>query len=208
VPFVDVATLTQAQANANGIISTALANTQVFFDEIPAPMVYVYTGQVSAIVPYGMFGRASANVVVEYKGVRSTAFPVRISDTAPGIFTLNTSGQGAIVNQDNSINGPSNGAEPGSFISIYATGEGQTNPPGQDGKVTGSALSVPRAPVVVRIAGIEADVLYAGSAPGSPAGVLQVNARIPQGVPRNTSVPIVLTIGGVDSQSNVTVAVR
>ena len=44
-------------------------------------------------------------------------------------------GQGAIINQDSSPNSIHNGALPGSVVSIYATGEGQTNPSGVDARL-------------------------------------------------------------------------
>jgi len=60
----------------------------------------------------------------------------------------------------------------------------------------------------VRISGIAAEALYAGGAPGLVAGVLQVNAKVPSGVPSGEAIPVVLTIGGVNSRPGVTLAVR
>jgi uncharacterized protein (TIGR03437 family) len=90
---------------------------------------------------------------------------------------------------------------------IYATGEGQTTPAGVDGAVTGATLQRPVLPVRVTIGGQEAEVLYAGSAPGLVAGVLQVNARVPA-LARRGSVPVVITVGAAASQGGVTLAVR
>jgi uncharacterized protein (TIGR03437 family) len=44
--------------------------------------------------------------------------------TAPGLFTQNASGSGpgAILNQDNSLNGPGNRAAKGSIVQVYLTG--------------------------------------------------------------------------------------
>ena len=67
---------------------------------------------------------------------------------------------------------------------------------------------MPPLPVTVQIAGQNAPVSYAGAAPGEPSGVLQVNAMIPAGVPRGTSVPVVITVGTASSQSGVTVAIQ
>ena len=58
-----------------------------------------------------------------------------------------------------------------------------TNPSGVDGQVTSSVFPKPVLPVTVKINGINAEVLYAGAAPTLVAGVLQVNVRIPAGVP-------------------------
>ena len=60
-----------------------------------------------------------------------------VTDTAPGIFTLTASGrgQGAILNQDYSVNSAGNRAPKGSVVMIFGTGEGQTNPAGVDGLI-------------------------------------------------------------------------
>ncbi|MBZ5601155.1 MAG: hypothetical protein LAO79_02500 [Acidobacteriia bacterium] len=49
---------------------------------------------------------------------------------------------------------------------------------------------------------------YAGSAGGSIAGLLQINAVVPASVTPGAAVPILVTIGGVPSQSGVTMAVQ
>src|SRR5579862_9118984 len=70
----------------------------------------------------------------------------------------------------------------GSFISLYATGEGQTSPQGIHRQIGGATSTLPTLPVFVTIGGIPATVQYAGGAPGEVAGVMQVNAQIPPGV--------------------------
>jgi len=170
--------------------------------------VYTSAGQVSVVVPYEVAGNASTNVQLQYLGTRSNVLSFLVTDSAPGIFTLDMSGQGAILNQDFSINSAQNGAVPGSIVSIYATGEGQTDPGGLDGIITGSLLRKPRLNVSVQIGGQDADVLYAGAAPGQLAGLLQVNARVPLGVARGVAVPVSIAIGSASSQAGVTVAIK
>jgi trimeric autotransporter adhesin len=59
----------------------------------------------------------------------------------------------------------------------------------------------------VSIGGQPAEVRYAGSAPGLVAGVLQVNARIPDGV-RSGAASVVLTVDRVQSRPGVTLAIQ
>ena len=100
----------------------------------------------------------------------------------------------------------------GNIIQIFGTGEGTTTPAGVDGTVLPNRLPLPRPnlPVTVTIGGKDvpaADITYAGEAPGAISGVLQVNARIPLGLGTGP-VSVVIKVGGVPSQNNVTVSVR
>jgi uncharacterized protein (TIGR03437 family) len=195
------------QLDQSGKVATTLVGTQVFFDENPAPLIYSSTGQVSAIVPYEIAGQTTTSVSVQYLNLRSSGVSVPVAATSPAIFTINGTPQGAILNQDSTVNSASNGAVPGSIVSIYATGEGQTSPPGIDGVITQTTLPMPLLPVTVQIAGQNAQVQYAGAAPGEPAGVLQVNVTIPSSVPRGVSVPVVIMVGNTASQTGVMVAI-
>ena len=49
---------------------------------------------------------------------------------------------------------------------LYATGAGVTSPPSVDGQLTSGVYPAPVQPVTVRIGGQQADVKYAGAAPG------------------------------------------
>ncbi len=177
-------------------LATSLAGTQVTFDGIPAPVLYTSAGQVAAIAPFEIAGRVSSVVQVSFGGALSNTLNIRVVDTAPAIFTLGA-GQGAILNQDGSVNGSGNGAAAGSVISIYATGGGQTNPPGVNGQLTGGG-TLPQllGAVRVQIGGQDATVLYAGGAPGLPAGIIQINAQIPAGTAHSAQVPVTLSVGG------------
>lgn len=202
--------LATARVTSAGFIATSLGSTTVLFDGIPAPLLYTTADQLSAIVPYEVSGQSQTAIQVEYQGVRSAPFPVPVALTSPAVFTLNESGagQGAIVNQDGSINGPNNPAARGDVVSIYGTGEGQTLPAGTDGIiVTPADLCQPVQTVTVSIGGESAEVLYAGSAGNQVAGLLQVNARIPLGIAPGTATPVTITIGE-SSQTGVTMAVR
>ena len=135
---------------------------------------------------------------------------VAVAGSAPGLFTLNATGQGqaAAINQDGSINTALTPAPIGSFISLYATGEGQTSPAGIDGKPASDSPPAPQLPVSVTIGGVTVSNLqYAGGAPGQVAGLLQINVQIPRGVQTGSSVPVSVQIGDASSQGGVTVAV-
>jgi uncharacterized protein (TIGR03437 family) len=183
---------------------------RVLFDGIPAPLVYVSATQCSAVVPYFGASNPTTHVQVEYQGARSDPLTVPVTATAPGMFTGNASGtgQGSILNQDQSVNSVSNPAASGSIVVLWATGEGLTDPPGVDGRPAVDVYPAPLAAVSVDIGGYPATVKYAGAAPGYPPGVLQINAQMSTNVQAGNAVPVHITIGGVKSQDGVTLVVK
>jgi uncharacterized protein (TIGR03437 family) len=208
------ATPVLAQPGSNGRFGTQLAGTTVSFNGTNGPLIYSSSTQVSAIVPYSLPIGAAANVSVTYQGQTfTTASAIPIAATIPGIFTLDSTGVGhaAAVNQDNSINGPTSPARPGSIIALYVTGEGPTTPAGVDGKPATAPLPKPVQTVFVTIAGQSVPVTYAGGAPGLVAGLMQVNAQIPANILNPftgpVAIPVVVLVGITPSQSNVTITV-
>jgi uncharacterized protein (TIGR03437 family) len=199
--------------DSNSLVETSLGATQVFINGIPAPLIFAGAGQVNAVVPYEVASATTANVVVVYQGNASMPFAIPIAATRPGIFTRSGggTGQGAILNQDQSVNGAVSPAARGSWISIYATGEGVTTPPGVDGRVSGhkgTPLPKTQAACSATIGGQTANVNYCGEAPYFTAGIRQVNAQIPESISPGSSVPVTINVGGVTSQANVTIAVQ
>jgi len=196
----------------NTRFNTTAGGTRVLFDGVPAPVIYSARGQVSVIAPYSIAGRTTTSVVVEAGGVRAEPVTLSVVAAVPAVFTANQSGtgQGAILNQDGSVNSATNPAAPASIVVLFATGEGQTTPGGVDGLLaTGSPLPRPIAqPTRVTVGGQEAEVVYSGAAPGLVAGLWQINARIPATVPTGAAVPIVLRVGEATSIAGVTVAIR
>lgn len=197
------------QLTASGLVSTSLAQTEVLFDNVPAPLVYVSAGQVSAIVPYEVAGHANTQMIEQNNGQSSATLSIPVSDSAPGLFTANASGTGpgVILNQDQSVNSPSNPAAKGSVIVLYGTGAGQTNPPGVDGLLAAAPLPQPQLHVTATVDGMDAEVMYAGGAPGLVAGVIQVNVLLPENI-SSGAVPVLLRIGNASSQPGVTVMVH
>jgi len=92
-------------------------------------------------------------------------------------------------------------------VILRGTGEGQTDPPGVDGRALADILPKPLAAVSVNIGGHPATVEYAGAAPDTP-GVFEIKARMSPDVQPGSQVPVHITIGGATSQAGVTLAVR
>jgi uncharacterized protein (TIGR03437 family) len=182
---------------ANGLFSSDLAETKVAFNGVAAPILYTSATQVAAIVPYAVSG-ATAQVTVTYQGQASDPFEVTVAQSAPSFFTVNQTGAGqaaAINAADGTVNTAANPVRIGGYISLYATGEGQTAPPGVDGMLGSSTPAHPILPVTATVGGMPAVVQYAGGVPGQVAGLMQVNVQIPSGVRPSGYVPVVLQVG-------------
>jgi uncharacterized protein (TIGR03437 family) len=208
------ATLTPYVIGSNGALANTVAGTQVTFDGIPSAIIYTRNTLVSVMVPYEIAGRVSTAMVVTYNGASSAPLQLRVVDSVPGIYTLTQTGtgQGAILNQNGTVNSTANPEVVGNYIQIFGTGEGQTSPQGVDGLLLPARLPLPTPNLLVEVSigGIAiaaTDINYAGEAPGIISGVIQVNAKIPAGVGPG-AVPVVFKVGGVPSQANVTVSVR
>jgi uncharacterized protein (TIGR03437 family) len=123
----------------------------------------------------------------------------------PGAVNRNA----CVRNQDNTVNSPSNPAQRGKYISIYATGQGYVPNAPADGNAPSGPLSVP-APLTVVINNIDVNdasrnggenfqhIEYSGL--DQFPGVWQINVQIPNGIPPSSqsggSTPLNLEVGG------------
>jgi trimeric autotransporter adhesin len=226
-----------AQLTSSGTVATAVGGVTVWAGlgskgNVAAPLTYVSSTQINAFLPYSIAGFGTFPLIVsttpggsstEYRlklkrstpaaSVTSPDFDLGVTSTNPAIFSASQggNGQGAILNQDSSVNASTHPAAAGSIITIYATGEGLLSPQPATGSVTpstGTSFPKPVAPVSVTIGGQTAQITYAGEAPGLISGVLQVDAKIPSSVGSGPQL-IVLTVGAAsNSQQAITVAVQ
>jgi uncharacterized protein (TIGR03437 family) len=199
-----------------GKVSTSAGGVTVSFSGYLAPLIYVSSTQINAVVPYELSGNKGPFVEVIFAGQKSNEPSLQLTTSAPGIFTLNGSGSGpgAILNPDGTVNTQANPAAAGSEIVIYSTGEGLTTPASVTGGVTavntsgtGPLTPAPQLAVSVMIGGQPAQVLFDGEAPYMVAGVMQVNAVIPASV-RSGAASVTVQVGKNVSTSGVTVWVK
>jgi uncharacterized protein (TIGR03437 family) len=166
-------------------------------------------------IPWELAGQSQASVLATVGAVLSSQQTVSLAPFAPGLFTLNGSGssQGTVViagtplfAAPQSVPG-GRPAHPGEFISIYGTGLGAvSNQPATGIAAPAGPLSVTIETPTVTIGGMVAQVTFSGLAPGA-VGLYQVNVQVPMGAPVGDAVPVILSIGGVASNT-VTIAVQ
>jgi uncharacterized protein (TIGR03437 family) len=189
-------------------------STSVSINGTPAPVLYTSATNLGAIVPYTVAG-ASAQLVVTFGGVASQAFTVAVAAADPGIYSLASSGQGqgAILNFDPAtgnyaVNSNAAAAPRGSEVVLYITGAGATTSAADNQLIP---LAPPVTPVQapsVTIGGQGATVLGAQAPMGSAPGLMQINVTVPNGVKPGPALAVIVTIGGIQSQPGLTIAVK
>jgi uncharacterized protein (TIGR03437 family) len=200
---------------------TTLADEQVLFNGVAAPLYFVSPGQVNFFVPMGAptSGTADVEIVQLSTGQVLGAASVPMSLVSPAIFCGAPGGctsgfeQAAVLNQDNSVNSSTNPAARGSIIQIFCTGQGAVSNPPADGAAAGtSPLSyTPQTPNVAIGSNFVNDVpilpgdptngqwvTYSGLAPGY-AGLWQINVYVPMATLPGLQTPIAIQYDGVGS---------
>ena len=175
--------------DANGVLPTSLGGVEVRFDGAASPLFYAQSGQVNAQVPYTVAGSETVSVEVRYQGKITGAASVPVAPSAPAMFALAT-------NPDGSPNAESAPAPRSTWMTFYATGEGLTDGRNVAGKPAEAPYPHPLLPIALTIAGVNAEILFAGSAPDM-IGVLQINARVPGGFVAPGQAAVELTVGAV-----------
>jgi uncharacterized protein (TIGR03437 family) len=178
------------------------------FDTVPAPILYASDTQINAVVPYEAFEPLVMTVASAGETIAVAKLP--FVDAVPAIFTIDGSGtgQGAILDQDGTLNSASTPAARGSFVSLWMTGAGGMTTYVADGSIgpLSAPFPVPALNVSMWIDGDQAPVQYAGQAPGLVAGVMQVNFEIPLTATTGSAVPVGVKVGYFVSPS-VTMAI-
>jgi minor extracellular serine protease Vpr len=118
----------------------------------------------------------------------------------PGIYTATSDGKSLAiaVHSTQKLVSDTAAASRGEWLVLYANGLGLVTP-GVPSGTTPPGLSSTVNPVSVDVGGVQAEVYFAGLAPGF-VGLYQVNFRAPEGAPTGPEVPLSLTVAG--GQSN------
>ena len=203
-----------AQGDLDGdVVADTIEGTQISIGGVVAPILFASSNQINTVVPFNLTG-ATAQIQVLYQGQSTASTTVPVQAVSPAIFSMNGTGggQGAILNQDGSVNSQSNPASRGSVVSLFATGGGLTTPASMNGLVTAPNASeyypAPVQPVSVSIDGQAAQIVYAGAAPGLVAGVLQINVAVPANATQASYDQVVVTVGNSTSPTAVTMSVH
>ena len=173
-------------------LNATLAGAEVEVNGVPAPMFYASPIQLGFQVPAELTPGSTATVQVTVDGQSSAPLTISIAPVACGIFA------GAITHADGTAVTTMSPAMVMEMVSIYVTGLGGTSPAVPTGELPSGTVNTITTPTV-NIDGIAAQVQFSGLA-SCCVGVNQINAFVPSGVRSGTNVPVIVTIGG--GQSN------
>jgi uncharacterized protein (TIGR03437 family) len=174
-----------------------------------APLIAVRAGQINFQVPSSALP-GTASVHVQRNGTDLAAGSAQVAAAAPGLFVadaLNLASPGAVLDEHSHLVTDASPALRGSVIQIYATGQGATDPPVDDGAASG-VLPPAQSRLVPRVyfAGELAEVLFSGLQSAFP-GLWQINVRVPESAALSGQTPVFVTIGS-NVSNPVTVAVN
>jgi len=190
-------------------LQTIFNGANVYFDGIPAPLLFVSGGQINAQVPYGVVGD-TVDVQASTVDGFSNVITVNLAPAAPGLISQlqNGQGPGAIVNATTfELITPSNPIPRGTVISIFAVGLGPVSfQPASGAPAPVAPLSQSTNQITASIGGLTVAPLFSGLTPGF-VGLFQVNLVVPQNAPTGSAVPVTVTASGVTSNT-VTMAIR
>jgi uncharacterized protein (TIGR03437 family) len=188
-------------------LPNSLAGLSVKINGLTAPLFFASANQVNLQVPSGV-APGTANIEV-FNGSATTPVgtgTVTVAEAAPGLFTADLSGKGQVIalNADYSRNADFDrfpGSRPeitSSYVTIYATGIGNTNPLVADGQAAPGTPAEATGTTSVTIGGVAAQVLFSGLAPGL-VGLWQINAVLPASLPTNVATNVTVQLKGKSS---------
>ncbi len=178
-------------------LPTTLSNVSVNVNGRAVPLTFANASQINFQLPYGT-ATGTASLTVTNNGQVSNAISFPVAAYAPGVFQYGA-GHGVIQNQDYALNSAASPAVAGSFVIVYLTGIGITNPTVADGIGASSAPLAQAIPTTsATIAGARSNVVFIGLTPGN-VGLAQANIQIPA-LAIDGEFPLVVQLGVVSSK--------
>ncbi len=211
--IVNAASLAASPVAPNQILSLFGSGLQcggsraaIFLSGVPAAVLASTPGQLNFATP-AVLPAGPLRISYRCATAESAQLLFETAAAGPALFTFPGTGKGnaAAINADGSFNGSTPGfapGRPGGVIQLFGTGFGSYGPPGPDGLVR--LLQ----PLRVVVAGVPAQVLFAGQAPGATNGLQQINILLDPATPTGDTQPVELTVGDVGIPAGVTLTIR
>jgi uncharacterized protein (TIGR03437 family) len=197
--------LSKVTATAWDVLPAQFHNVSVTIHGVSSFVRFISPTQVNVLIPWEVAtSGAPIPAVVSLTTSEGTAQrTIEVHSIAPSLFADGRNA--AAINQDGSLNGTGTGkkpAAPGTIVSLYGSGFGQSVPPVPSNFNSEHRQLLRR--VEVTVGGVAADVKWAGLA---GVGLYQVNVEIPASTADGDQ-PVVVKVDGVPTQDNVEISVR
>jgi uncharacterized protein (TIGR03437 family) len=164
---------------------------EITLDNQVAPILFANPTQINFQVPSTLGGRSRVQLDLRMGGSLLFRSQIDMAGANPAFFE--SSGVVVATFPDARLVSDTAPARSGDTIILYGTGAGLLRESG--------GLQVTFLPTAVEIAGVPADLLYAGAAPGFP-GLLQINLRVPSNIRLRGRVPVTLRVGAFRNPAN------
>lgn len=99
-----------------GLTINDIAQTQVLFNATSAPILAITPTEVLVRVPVSLAGVANVQITVANQGSQIAQITANVAVASPALFASGT--QASVVNQDGTLNSPSNPAARGSIVTL------------------------------------------------------------------------------------------
>ncbi len=197
------------EVDARGRYATMAGGTRVLFDTTPAPILRAGPDRIDVVVPADFEDKSGALITIERNGMPSRPVGVGNVGTIPGLYTIDGSGRGHVLGftENGQAMSNANPAAAGSIVTLRAAGVGPLAQAIPDGQVMGNNPVPTKYPVAVRINGVPAEVIYAGSGEGLVNGDMVVRVKVPETL-LTGQYPVQIVVGYFSSPSGVSMAVR
>jgi uncharacterized protein (TIGR03437 family) len=200
-------------------VSASTGNFGVFFNGIPAPILYSSGQQINAQVPFELAGQTGAQMQIV-----NTQIPLHLAETRtfavvdrqPAIFlsmpgltspfpgwtkcgdTLSIGPAAIALNADGTLNDCTNPAVAGSTVTLFVNGLGQLTP----NLTTGTAAAIPAVTLTPGVVFLDPNIAplttTTKTIPGTLNGVEQVQFQVPPAPASTTAYPVTPTQLGVN----------
>jgi len=189
-------------------LPTTIGSTSLTANGQPVGLTRVAPDSVTFVMPWAAAGAGRIHLKATVAGTNSNEIVVRAVPASPGFFSTTGDGLGMVLgtHADGSLITADSPATPGEVVVLYASGLGTLATSVAEYAAAASA-NVTSVPVQVDVAGILAEVQYAGAAP-TLAGVYQINIVIPQSAVTSPGANLRIFEGYAQTHPKVTIPIR
>jgi uncharacterized protein (TIGR03437 family) len=189
-------------------LPTTLNTTTLTANGQAVGLLSVTPTAITFVMPWATAGAGTIKLKATVGGAESNEITVKAAPSSPGFFSVTGDGLGMVLGQhaDGSPISAASPATPGEVVVLYATGLGATTPaPAEYAAATGASSTT--VPIQVDVAGVQAEVRYAGLVPGL-VGVYQINVVIPATAASSAGANLRIFQGYAQTHPKVTIPIQ